>query len=118
MAGREGSKRRVPHRAVTRSTPQQVKTLRDLMPFFGDTTRTGNATFASRAPNGFRAMGIPLVRGRLFDERDSADAPHVALISESRSREAMAERGPDRRPHSIRRCRRRPPHVYDRRHRR
>jgi predicted permease len=31
----------------------------------------------------FAAMGIRLVRGRLFDERDGADAPHVAVISES-----------------------------------
>jgi predicted permease len=28
-------------------------------------------------------MGIPLVRGRLFDERDTRDGPHVAVISES-----------------------------------
>jgi predicted permease len=31
----------------------------------------------------FEAMQIPLRRGRLFDERDHADGPRVALISES-----------------------------------
>jgi putative ABC transport system permease protein len=31
----------------------------------------------------FDAMGIPLIRGRLFDEGDSADAPHAAVISAS-----------------------------------
>jgi hypothetical protein len=31
----------------------------------------------------FPSPGIPLIRGRMFDERDSADAPHVALISQS-----------------------------------
>jgi ABC-type antimicrobial peptide transport system permease subunit len=28
-------------------------------------------------------MGIPLIRGRVFDARDTSDAPHVALISAS-----------------------------------
>src|SRR5262249_3495400 len=28
----------------------------------------------------FRAMGIPLVEGRLFDGRDSADAPRVVIV--------------------------------------
>jgi ABC-type antimicrobial peptide transport system permease subunit len=28
-------------------------------------------------------MGIPLIRGRVFDARDTRDAPHVALISAS-----------------------------------
>jgi putative ABC transport system permease protein len=65
---------------------QRVKTLRDMMPFFADTARTGNANFRVASAGYFRAMGIPLVRGRLFEERDGADAPHVALISESLAR--------------------------------
>ena len=83
MAGREGSSGAFLIVRGDDQRAQQVKTLRDLMPFFGDTTRTGNATFRVASAGYFRAMGIPLVRGRLFDERDSADAPHVALISES-----------------------------------
>jgi predicted permease len=31
-------------------------------------------------------LGIPLIRGRMFDERDTESAPHVALISESLAR--------------------------------
>ncbi|MCI0658091.1 MAG: ABC transporter permease, partial [Acidobacteria bacterium] len=34
-----------------------------------------------------KTMGIPLVRGRLFDSRDSAQAPRVVLINESMARE-------------------------------
>ena len=33
------------------------------------------------SPNYFRAMGIPLQRGRFFDSRDVADAPPVILIN-------------------------------------
>jgi putative ABC transport system permease protein len=34
----------------------------------------------------FRAIGIPLLRGRTFDEHDSEDAPHVVIISQSLAR--------------------------------
>jgi predicted permease len=39
-------------------------------------------------------MGIPLVRGRLFDGRDTADAPHVAVISESLVKKRWANSDP------------------------
>jgi len=39
-------------------------------------------------------MGIPLLRGRLFDARDSAGAPHVAVISETLARRRFADRDP------------------------
>ncbi|MDQ3951021.1 MAG: ABC transporter permease, partial [Gemmatimonadota bacterium] len=45
--------------------------------------RTGTADFRVASEGYFRAMGIPLVRGRLFDERDGPDAPHVALVSQT-----------------------------------
>jgi putative ABC transport system permease protein len=34
-------------------------------------------------PDYLRAMGIPLLRGRAFSDRDRADAPQVALINEA-----------------------------------
>jgi hypothetical protein len=50
---------------------------------FGDATQTGDAEFRVAGDGYFRAMGIPLIRGRWFDERDAAGAPHVAVISQS-----------------------------------
>jgi predicted permease len=54
----------------------------------------------------FRAFGVPLIRGRFFDERDEADAPPVAIISETLAKKYFAgldpigrhlkEGGPDR----------------------
>jgi predicted permease len=56
--------------------------------------RAGSAEFRLASPGYFTAMGIPLRRGRLFEDRDSIDAPHVAVINE-----ALAEtRWPDRDP--------------------
>jgi predicted permease len=37
-------------------------------------------------PEYFRAMGIPVVRGRAFEARDGAGGPQVALISEAAAR--------------------------------
>jgi putative ABC transport system permease protein len=34
----------------------------------------------------FKALGVPLVRGRFFDARDTADAPGVVLINETLAR--------------------------------
>lgn len=45
--------------------------------------RAGYAEYRRATPGYFRAMQIPLLRGRVFDERDHPEAPHVALISES-----------------------------------
>jgi putative ABC transport system permease protein len=38
------------------------------------------------SPDYFQTMGIPLVRGRGFTDRDSADAPAVAIINQSAMR--------------------------------
>jgi len=38
------------------------------------------------SPGYFHTMGIPLLEGRLLDERDDADAPHVVVINEAMAR--------------------------------
>jgi putative ABC transport system permease protein len=48
----------------------------------------------SVTPGYFRAMGMTLVRGRLFDARDAGDAPLVVVISESMARQYWPGRDP------------------------
>ena len=86
MAGRDGSRGGFLIVRGDDRQAQQAKTLGDLSKFFGDSTRTGYAAFRVASAGYFRSMGIPLVRGRLFDERDTHDAPQAALISESLAR--------------------------------
>src|SRR5207245_6692712 len=47
--------------------------------------RIGVADFGVVTDGYFQVLGIPLIRGRIFDERDGANSPHVAVISESLS---------------------------------
>jgi putative ABC transport system permease protein len=64
--------------------PQDVpKKMDDLRPLFQQKDRTGTADYCAASPAYFRALGIPLIRGRLFDDRDRPNQPHVAVISES-----------------------------------
>jgi putative ABC transport system permease protein len=51
--------------------------------YHGDPARMGHAEYRIASPGYFAAMAIPLLRGRLFDERDGADTPPVAVISQS-----------------------------------
>src|SRR5690606_35976429 len=67
------------------SHPGEVErlTMEDLARLMQDPSRTGSAEYRVASEGYFRAMGIPLIRGRLFDERDGPDAPHAAVISRS-----------------------------------
>lgn len=63
--------------------PEDVTGFDDFERLVKDESRTGYAAYRVANSDYFRAMRIPLVRGRLFDERDAPDATNVAVISES-----------------------------------
>jgi hypothetical protein len=59
-----------------------------------DPTRSGEADYAIASEGYFRALGIPLVQGRLFNAGDTADTAPVALISESVARKQWPGQNP------------------------
>ncbi len=70
------------------------KKLDGLGALFQRKERIGNADFCVATSGYFQVLGIPLIRGRLFDERDSANSQHVALISESLARDRWPNQDP------------------------
>jgi putative ABC transport system permease protein len=53
-----------------------------------------NTNFFSVSADYFNAMGIPLLRGRLFTERDTKDSPRVAVINETMAKKIFPDEEP------------------------
>ncbi len=70
------------------------KTTDGLGALFQQKERIGNADFCGATDGYFQVLGIPLIRGRIFDERDGANSPHVAVISESLARDRWPNQDP------------------------
>jgi predicted permease len=70
------------------------KTMDGFGALFQQKERIGNADFCVATDGYFQALGIPLIRGRIFDERDGANSPHVAVISESLARDRWPNQDP------------------------
>jgi ABC-type antimicrobial peptide transport system, permease component len=71
------------------------KTFEALAPqWYQQKERLGVADFGAVTDGYFRVLGIPLIRGRIFDGQDGANAPHVAVISESLARERWPNEDP------------------------
>jgi putative ABC transport system permease protein len=70
------------------------KTMGGLALRFNQKERIGNADFCVATGGYFQALGIPLVRGRMFDARDGASAPHVAMISEALAHDRWPHQDP------------------------
>jgi predicted permease len=74
--------------------PDEIRSFEDGASLWRDPTRTGYADFRVADAGYFRAMGIPLVRGRPFTDSDSPEAPHVAVISESLAKTRWPDEDP------------------------
>jgi len=70
------------------------KTFEGFGPLMQQKERIGNADFCVATDGYFQVLGIPLIRGRIFDERDGANSPHVAVISESLARDRWPKQDP------------------------
>ena len=58
------------------------------------TDRVGDAQHRVASADYFTIMNIPLLRGRVFEERDGPDNPHVAVISDSLARRYFPDADP------------------------
>jgi predicted permease len=74
--------------------PDEVRTMEEFSRLAKDPARVGEASYRRATDGYFEAMGIPLVRGRVFEARDGIDAPPVAVISASVARTRFAGRDP------------------------
>jgi putative ABC transport system permease protein len=70
------------------------QTVHGLEALFHQKERIGNADFCVATAGYFQTLGIPLIRGRMFDQRDGPNAPHVALISESLAHDRWPQQNP------------------------
>jgi predicted permease len=85
----------LPDGMFLRMTQNEIpKTMEGLGALFQQKERIGNADFCVATDGYFQVLGIPLIRGRIFDERDAANAPHVAVISESLARDRWPNQDP------------------------
>ena len=76
-------------------TPESVDSMaREFDVLFQQKERLGTADFCIATDGYFQALGIPLLRGRIFDERDGPDSPHVAMTSDSLARERWPGQDP------------------------
>lgn len=73
---------------------EMPKNMDDFAPLLQQKERLGTADFGVVTAGYFQVLQIPLIRGRIFDEHDGPDSPHVAVISESLARERWPSQDP------------------------
>jgi putative ABC transport system permease protein len=73
---------------------QPPAAMEELEKWSHNAARTGYANYRPVSEGYFSTLEIPLLRGRLFDDHDSMDAPHVVVISQSLAREKWPDQDP------------------------
>jgi putative ABC transport system permease protein len=67
--------------------PRDVPTrMEDFEQLFHNPSITGYADYCVASEDYFRVLAIPLLRGRLFDDRDGLNSAHVAVINDALAR--------------------------------
>jgi predicted permease len=60
----------------------------------GDRTRRTDTNAAATSPDYFKTLGMELLAGRTFDERDTPGSPRVAVVSQAFAREVLGPGNP------------------------
>jgi putative ABC transport system permease protein len=79
---------------IVMNTPNDKLDFSQLPELLKDKTRSGFAEFRVASPNFFKALHIPLVAGRLFDDRDTPTAMPAALINASLAKKQWPNESP------------------------
>jgi len=94
MKPQDGPSRAIAELQGTNPEERTARLRQKLDELFRGVDRRDEADYCPADGGYFRALGIPLRRGRLFDERDTYDSPQVALISESLARRKWPQGDP------------------------
>jgi predicted permease len=79
---------------IVMSRPDEKFDFSQLPTLVKDKTRSGYADFRVASPGFFQALHIPLVRGRLFDDRDGPSATPAAVINAALARKQWPNESP------------------------
>jgi predicted permease len=76
----------IEHVGLGSDTPLDGFTSNGAFQFLDEPGREGYAWYSVATAGYFRALGVPLVRGRLFDDSDAPSGPHAAIVNEAAAR--------------------------------